>query len=72
MSVLGWLQVRSDETYSVNEGCLGQQRLRATCIVANAISGLTTVKLIRRLHDVFYLRFHVIEELHAATSDLKI
>jgi hypothetical protein len=60
-----------DEIYLVNESCLGQQRLRATCIVTDALGISTGVKLIRRLHGGFNLRFHVVEELHATAFELK-
>jgi len=71
-TLLSWLQKQYDEIYSVNESCLGQQPLRATCIVADASRSLTGVKLIRGLHDGFSLRFHVVEELHASAFELKI
>jgi hypothetical protein len=73
MTVLSWLQqMRYDEIYSVDESCLGQQRLRPTCIVADALRSLTGVKLIRCLHGGFSLLFYVFEEFHAATFELKI
>jgi len=56
--------------FLMNESCLGQQRLRATSIAADALRNLTGVKLIRRLHGGFSLRFHVVEELHATTFEL--
>ncbi len=72
MAVLSWLQMGCDETYSVNESCLGQQGQRVTCIVANAIRRFTGVKPIRRTHGGLDLLFNVGEELHAATCELKI
>jgi hypothetical protein len=69
---LSWLKMRYDEIYLVNERCLGQQRLRATCIAADALRSVTGVKFIRILHGGFSLRFHVVEELHATTFELKI
>jgi hypothetical protein len=60
------------EIYSVNESCLDQQLLCATCIAADAFRSLTGVKLIRRLHGEFSLRFHVVDELHATAFELKI
>ena len=64
--------MRYDEIYSVNESCPGQQHLRATCIVADAVRSLTGVKLIQKLHGGFDLRFHVIEELHTTAFELKV
>jgi hypothetical protein len=64
--------MRYDEIYSVNESRLGQQRLRVSCIAADAFRSLTGVKLIQRLHGGFSLRFNVVEELHAITFNLKI
>ena len=72
MTVLSWIQIRYDEIYLVNESCLGQQRLRATCIAADALMSLAGVKLIQRVHGGFSLRFHVVEELHATAFELKI
>jgi hypothetical protein len=74
MTLLSWLQKRLgyDEIYPVNESCVVQQRLGATCIVADALRSLTGVKLIRRLHGGFSLRFHVVEEPHATAFELKI
>ena len=69
---LSWLQIRYDEIYLVNESCLGQQRLGATCIAADALRSVTGVKLIQILHGGFRLRFHVVEEFHATTFELKI
>ena len=72
MAMLSWLQMWCNETYSVDESCVGQQRLRPACIAANAIRSSTSVKLIRSLHDGFDLHFHVSEELHATAFELKI
>ena len=72
MTVLGWLRMRCSETYSVNESCLGQQRLGATCIAADALRSATAVKLKQILHGGFSLRFYVVEEFHATTFELKI
>src|SRR6266478_2730502 len=72
MAVLSWLQMRCNETYSVNESCLGQQGQCATCIAANAIRSSRGVKLIRRIYGVLDLLFHVSEELHTAACELKI
>jgi hypothetical protein len=72
MTVLSWLQMRHDGIYSVNESCLGQQLLRATSIVADALRSLTGIELIQRLHGGFGLSFHVVEELHATTFELEV
>ena len=69
---LSWLKMRYDEIYLVNESCLGQQRLGATFIAADALRSLAGVKLIQRLHGGFNLHFHVVEELHATAFELKI
>jgi hypothetical protein len=57
---------------SVNESCLGQQRLSATYISANAIRSSTGVKLIRRIYGVFDICFHDGEKLHAITFNLVV
>ena len=69
---LSWLQMRCNETYSVNESRLGQQRLREFCIAANAIRSSAGAKLIGKIYGVFDLCFHVGEELHAVIFNLKI
>ena len=63
---------RCNETHSVNESHLGQQRLRATRIPADDIRSSAGVKSIRRLHGVLNLRFNVGDEPHAATYELKV
>ena len=45
MTVLSWLQMRYEEIYSVYESRVGQQRLGATCIAADALRSLISVKL---------------------------
>jgi hypothetical protein len=72
MGLLSWLQMGCNETYSVDESCLGQQRLRAMYIATDAIRTWTGVKLIRRFYGMFDLCFHVGEKLHATAFELKI
>ena len=72
MTVLSRLQMRYDKIYLVNESCFVQQRLGATCIATDALRSLTAVKLIRRLHGGFSLRFYVVEEFHATAFELRI
>ena len=64
--------MRYDGVYSVNKSRVGQQRLGATCISADALRSLIGVKLKYRLHGGFSLRFHVIDELHATAFELEI
>ena len=72
MAALSWIQMRYDEIYLVNERCVGQQLLRATCVAADALRSLTGIKPIQRLHGGFSLGFHIVEELHVTAFDLKI
>ena len=71
MGVLSWLHMQRNETYSVNESRIGQQRLRVSYIADNGIMRSTGVKPICKIYGVFDLCFHVVEKLHAVAFNLK-
>ena len=72
MVVLSWLHMRRNETYSVYESRIDQQRLRVSYIAGNAITRSTGVKPICKIYGVFDLCFHVGEKLHTVAFNLKI